>query len=318
MTRVEEIWQDIASTTDRARIFRRVDETHPLSLYAGIDHEGKRVLLLVTKEPPPTLPSPGVVNIICNQRESGEYAIILELGRPDFDEVFGRLCQDLVDATRNATPATGGELLLRRLGRWRKLLEAGQRTTLSEAALRGLIGELWFFQNIASARLGLDAAVQAWVGPLDAPQDFVLGEEVFEVKTCNPAARHVRIASLQQLDAAPLYLVTVWLAAATSETEGAFTVADLVRAIRARVELSPVASTEFALRLAEAGYSDAEDYERMWYRVTHVRCFEVRDDFPRLVQSAIPAGIGDATYSVDLGACVSFEIALGEVKDGCQ
>ena len=177
-------------------VFRRVDETHPLSLYAGIDHDGRRVLMLVTANVPPQLPPPGIVHVVCNQRENGEFAIILQLGRPEFDEVFGRLCQDLVDATRTAVPTLGAEAVLRRLGRWRKLLEVGQRTTLSDAALRGLIGELWFLQHVALRRLGADAAVQGWVGPLDAPQDFIVGEEVFEIKTCTPAASHVTIASL--------------------------------------------------------------------------------------------------------------------------
>src|SRR5262245_20696033 len=102
MMHVEHLWHAIAAATDRTSVFRRVDDTHPLALYAGIDPEGKRVLMLVTKQPPPPLPPPGVVHVVCNQRESGEFAIILQLGRPEFDEVFGRLCQDLVDATRTA------------------------------------------------------------------------------------------------------------------------------------------------------------------------------------------------------------------------
>ena len=135
------------------------------------------------------------MHFVFNQREHGEFAIILQLGRPEFDEVFGRLCQDLVDATRAAVPALGMEALLRRLGRWRKLLEVGERTTLSDIALRGLIGELWFLQRVALRRLGVDAAAQGWVGPLDAPQDFIVGQNVFEIKTCAPPASHVTIAS---------------------------------------------------------------------------------------------------------------------------
>ena len=167
MTRVDELWEAIAATTDRTSIFRRVDETHPLSLYAGIDHDGRRGLMLVTAQTPPQLPPPGIVHVVCNQRENGEFAIILQLGRPEFDEVFGRLCQDLVDATRTAVPALGAEAVLRRLGRWRKLLEVGERTTLSDIALRGLIGELWFLQHVALHRLG---AMLAFAKPGEVPQ----------------------------------------------------------------------------------------------------------------------------------------------------
>lgn len=309
MTRVDELWEAIAATTDRTSIFRRVDETHPLSLYAGIDHDGRRVLMLVTAQAPPQLPPPGIVHVVCNQRENGEFAIILQLGRPEFDEVFGRLCQDLVDATRTAVPALGAEAVLRRLGRWRKLLEVGERTTLSDIALRGLIGELWFLQHVALHRLGADAAVQGWVGPLDAPQDFIVGQDVFEIKTCAPPASHVTIASLAQLDAgdAPLRLVVVWLAVAAAGAKDAFSPAQLAHSLRAAFESTASASTEFALRLAEAGYTDAEEYARMWYHVANVRFYRVRDDFPRLTRAVVPPGVRDATYTIALDACAPFE-----------
>ena len=91
MTRVDELWREIAAQSSRTGLFRRIDETHPLDLYAGIDHQGKRVLLLVTKGTPPVLPPPGIVEVACNQRDDQEWAIIVQLARPDFDELFGRL-----------------------------------------------------------------------------------------------------------------------------------------------------------------------------------------------------------------------------------
>ena len=185
--------------------------------------------MLVTAKSPESLPPPGVVEITCNQRTDQEYAIILQLARQEYDEIFGRLCQDLVDATSDASPANGAEAILRRLGRWRKLLEVGQRTTLSEMALRGLIGELWFLRSVALDRVGVDSAVKGWVGPLDAPQDFVLGEVVVEIKTSSPGAQKVSITSLQQLDAgnAPLYLGVVWLAPADQNAADGFSAAQL-------------------------------------------------------------------------------------------
>lgn len=127
MTRVEELWREVATQSSRTGLFRRVDDTHPLDLYAGIDHQGKRVLLLVAHDTPPNLPPPGIVEVACNQRGDAEWAIIIQLARPDYDEIFGRLCQDLIDITRESTPEQGGEVLLRRLGRWRRLLEVGHR-----------------------------------------------------------------------------------------------------------------------------------------------------------------------------------------------
>lgn len=310
MTRVDELWREIGAQTSRTGLFRRVDETHPLDLYAGIDHQGKRVLLLVVRDAPPNLPPPGIVEVACNQRGDSEWAIIVQLARPDFDELFGRLCQDLIDSTRDAIPETGGEILLRRLSRWRRLLEVGHRKTLSELELRGLIGELYFLQTVAIHRVGPDAAVKGWLGPLAAPHDFLVATSHVEIKTCVPGSNDVMIASLQQLDAGSelLYLGAVSLAPCTNTTADAFTTTILVTDIRQRIETSHTASIEFELRLAEAGYADGEEYTRSWYHIAGIRYFEVRDDFPRLVPNGVPAGIREVTYTIDLGSCRTFEI----------
>ena len=312
MTRVDDLWRDIATQSNRTGLFRRVDDTHPLDLYAGVDHQGKRVLLLVVRDAPPNLPSPGIVEIVCNQRGDAEWAIIVQLARPDFDELFGRLCQDLIDGTRGSTPETGGEALLRRLGRWRRLLEVGHRRTLSGIELRGLIGELWFLRTVALPRLGPQAAVQGWLGPLAAPHDFVVGDLVVEIKTCVPGSTDVMITSLEQLDGGiePLYLGAVSLAPSTSSSADAFTTTMLVTGIRESFESSQSALTEFDLRLAEAGYVDGEDYTRSWFHISGVRYFAVRDDFPRLIPTLVPTGIRDVNYVIDLRACAAFEEEL--------
>jgi len=309
MTSVEQIWQEIGAKSERAGLFRRVDETHPLDLYAGLDLQSKPVLMLVTTEEPPALPPPGIVQVTCNRRASGDFATVLQLVRTEYDELFGRLCQDLVDATRTAPRHGGAEALLRRLGRWRRLLEVGQRATLSDAALRGLVGELWFLDAIAIPRRGVDAAVNGWVGPLDAPQDFSLGGDVIEIKTCMPGTQQVTISSLQQLDAgaAPLYLVVLWLAPADSTTDQAFTPAQLVASLRGAVEMSASAATEFSFRLAESGYTDSDEYDRVWYRVTHVAHFRIQEGFPRLTRIEVPPGLLEATYTINLALCGPYE-----------
>ena len=232
------------------------------------------------------------------------------MARPDFDELFGRLCQDLIDSTRESTPEHGGDVLLRRLGRWRRLLEVGHRRTLSEAELRGLIGELWFLHTVALPRVGADAAVKGWLGPLAAPHDFLLNASLVEIKTCVPGSHDVTIASLQQLDAVgePLYLGVVCLAPATNTTPDAFTTAALVKGIRQGIETSQGATTEFELRLADAGYTDGEEYARGWYYISGVRYFHVLGDFPRLIRTSVPEGVREVTYVIDLRTCARFEV----------
>jgi hypothetical protein len=54
--------------------------------------------------------------------------------------------------------------------------------------LRGLLGELIILKDAIAPRFGNDAAVNGWVGPHDAPQDFLVAGIAIEVKTCAPTA----------------------------------------------------------------------------------------------------------------------------------
>jgi hypothetical protein len=165
---------------------------------------------------------------------------------------------------------------------------------------------------MALPRVGSEAAIKGWLGPLAAPHDFLLDGTLVEIKTSFPGSHDVTIASLQQLDdgGEPLYMGAVTLAPSTSTTPDAFTAAMLVAEIRQSIESSQTASTEFELRLAETGYADDEEYARAWYHISGVRYFRIRDDFPRLVPAGVPLGIGEVTYVIDLRSCSPFEVTF--------
>jgi len=310
-TRIEELWDAVRSQTAEPNVFRRVDEDHPLDLYAGIDHSGDRVLLLVTKAVPDEVPGAGTVTVGVQQREDAEWAVIIRLSRPELAELFGRLCQDLVDTTRSATTDAGAGLLLRRLQRWRRLLEPSQERSLSERELRGLLGELWVLDTLVLPRLGPWPGVQAWLGPLDAPQDFLLDGTLIEVKTVTPGASTIPISSVAQLDASsPLFVGVVTLSPATESTTGAFTPALLLGRVRSAIEASEAATNEFALSLAETGYDENAAYARQWYAVLRTTYCRVDESFPRLTTKDIPTGVLNVVYEVSLDSIRDCEASV--------
>jgi len=315
MTRIELLWAAVADQAREHQAFLRVDDEHPLDLYAGIDHDGRRVLLLVTDREPLHLPPPGAVEVIVHTREDGAWAIIVQLARADLAELFGRLCQDLVETTRGATKHEGAAILLQRLQRWRRLLEPRHERVLSEQELRGLIGELWVLDTIVVPRLGPLAGVQAWLGPQGSPQDFLVDGALLEVKAVKPGSQTIPISSLEQLDAgtAPLWLGLVIVAPSTSASDG-FTPAGLVARIHAALAPDERAGTEFALRLADAGYEEHASYATNEYRVHEVRCFRVTPDFPTLTRATVPAGVVDATYLVGIAACTVHACSFSDME----
>ena len=181
---------------------------------------------------------------------------------------------------------TGGmspaEFLLRRLARWHKLLQM-DRTGLSDAAAKGLIGELLFLQRHAIPHSGIAPAVDGWVGPEGALQDFRISGNLIEVKTCQLGTERITISGVGQLDAdGPLYLVVVVLSPSPQGAPDTMTLCHLVRQLRELIEVDLAAASEFELRLAHARFNDDDKAASVTYMVNDVRAYQVRPSFPRI------------------------------------
>ena len=71
---------------------------------------------------------------------------------------------------------------------------------LSEQEIKGLIGELFFLKNYLIKKIGYYDALEAWIGPSYATQDFVLKNEWYEIKTTSINSQEISISSVEQLD----------------------------------------------------------------------------------------------------------------------
>jgi hypothetical protein len=300
MNSIEEVWSKIADEDTPAGAFRLYDASHPLDLFVGIDPEGRRVLMLVVDQAPEEMPSPGVIELALNQRNDGQFNLLFRLARPEFHELFGRLCQDLAETSRTSDKQNGTARLLLRLSRWRKLLEPGPNQGLTDRQLRGLFGELWFLKTVAMEHFDHLTAIHGWNGPLGTPQDFQLGDGLIEVKTVLPGAHSVSISSADQLEngSTPLQLAVVVIDISQGTSP-----AELVKQLRQELLITPVALTEFDIRLAELGYIDRPEYEQLHFTVQSIRYYPLTEGFPRIILSELPAGISRVTYELDLLQC---------------
>lgn len=299
MKTIEDLWSEISSQQDHAGTFRRYDDTHSLDLFAGFDLDGRRLLMLVTTIAPAELPEPGIIDVSVNRRSDSRFNLLFRLGRPEYQELFGRLCQDLIETSRGADPESGMSVILLRLNRWKRLLESGPRKGLSDIQLRGLFGELWFLRTVAIPGVGALAAVHAWKGPLGAPQDFQLFDGLVEIKTTLPGGHKVTISSAEQMEHgnAPMQLAVYVV-----DPNQGVSVPSLIELIKAELNL-PSAVTEFDLRLAEMGYTVRQEHESVLFTILEARFFQVTEVFPSLTVSTIPVGISAVTYDIDLLHC---------------
>jgi hypothetical protein len=308
MTSIELLWQSLLAAGEHGGA-RRVDETHPCDLYAALSEDGRPGLLLFSDVALPTPPSLSSVEAIANRRQDGRWSLGIWLTVDALRSPFGQLCQDLIDATRMASPESAGGFILARLARWRRLLEGAHAISTSE--LRGLVGELLVLRYCLDIWSPAEV-VDGWVGPLGAPQDFTLPGLLVEAKAVQPGSPIVQISSVDQLDSTGrLVLASVTLATVSAEGQG-FSVGTFVSDLRQHlIDLNaPMAVLEFDARLAAAGYREDDQMSHATFRGDGIRFFEVRGAFPALHRALLPDGVLDATYEIALAACLPFETSL--------
>ncbi len=218
-------------------------------------------------------------------------------------ELFAEMVGDVVGAMDSAAPE--GEVsvlktMLRRVRMWQQFMsrEAGP---LGPEAELGLAGELFFMMLLLDAGVSYENVLSGWVGPDDAPQDFLLGNGAIEVKaTMSSSGFPVKIGSLDQLDdavASPLFLAAVRFAAG----EGGSTLPDMVAEVIRRLVGEPGAADLLQERLMVAGYSEAHagQYSRR-FEPKEMRVLSVSEGFPRLTPGVVPAGVTRALYEINL------------------
>lgn len=265
MKSFEQRWKELHSRPTEP-VFQRVDESHILDFYLGRDICGEPLLLLLTDSKPPTFPMIQSIKISSAIRQDGRWVLILKLVYPELLRVFSHLCEDLVESSRYCEDiANGASFVLYRFLRWKRLLERGKQATLDELALRGLIGELLFMEQMCVLGHGLRESLEAWVGPSGSDQDFRFSNFWYEVKTIRPGSSSIKISSIEQLDAdSEGKLVIVILDTANKIEPDSFTVIELIGRLRQAFSFDPAISLKFEDKLLDVGYIEQSEYSDLF------------------------------------------------------
>lgn len=232
-------------------------------------------------------------------------------------ELFSSMVSDVLGALDVAADSGAPEpkllrVLLGRIVAWQNFMSKGAGPLGSEAEL-GLAGELYFLKLFIQQEMPLAEAISGWVGPEDAPQDFLIGTGAIEVKaTMSSSGFPVRISSLEQLDDAivsPIYLAAVRF----SLGEGGANLPDMIACIEQGLEQDFVSAQLFRERLLSAGYYEvhAGHYTRR-FEPKESRIYLVADGFPRLTSGSVPVGISRAHYEINLDHVDGFLSEFGE------
>lgn len=317
-TRIEELWQESLRQVRAKPLspngFRllRIDPQTSFDIYAGIDASSFVILAIGVHTRPPSIEmESSSLDYFRQQRQDGSWLMVLRLRQLGLEPVFGRLCQDLADAATGVSDEKALIALFRdRLNLWKRLFQEGADGLLQGYQIKGLIAELLVLESILkSGKRGLAETINGWKGPLREDQDFLFSDCAVEVKAISPGGETVLISSLNQLHAiVPISLVVMVLRQATPGELGAVSLNSLIARIEGLIVSNPDVLRVFRERLLEACYVEHEFYDTVLFEDVSRTSFNVTGDFPRLISTAVPAGVVSASYAIALESIGGFKM----------
>lgn len=317
-TSIEGLWEEairqaaLRSIEEHGLHLMRLPEIGRHSIFAGVDASLSPLLAIGTQKRPPSLSvSSSAFDYFRQERINRTWLMILRLrSSVGLGSVFGKLCQDLVDASRTIESETGlVELFQERLTQWENLFAQTSNGLLQLYQIKGLFAELLILKDlIESGRHSISDAVRSWTGPLGSDQDFIFANNAIEVKAIHANSESVGISSLAQLaSTVPIVLALVELRESSEGERGSFSLNQLIASIEELVAREPELLKVFRERLLSACYVEHSHYDSILLQGLRRRLFDVEGDFPRLTPDNVMSGVEAATYKISLRAIERFE-----------
>lgn len=250
------------------------------------------------------------------RNEASGQRLVLSLEKQADRDLFEALCRTLARALESASNSLGSlSIALSHLRRW-KMFMSGRAQHLSAEEVRGLFAELTYLVELIEQR-GATSAVEAWMGPEKSHQDFIYGNTAVEIKSISGAERSsVRISSEDQLETPNDHLfLRIYRLSTLPDSPSAKSLNALIEDVQDRLD-SAEASEGFQSKLVSHGYAPLPEYDDPVFIVSAISTYRVEGEFPRLVRSAISAGVGRVSYDIKLESIEVYECDSDSVFGG--
>ncbi|MBC3843616.1 PD-(D/E)XK motif protein [Streptacidiphilus sp. 4-A2] len=329
MSITEDDWADLEiPQAARGRSTRRLHPESTNDLYIAVTHPGLRRMLVLTGDATAAegvarslsrLAQTAGLELRLNAVSRHEYELQVLLTADELREVFSPLVADIAAASCDA-PTTSAALVaaVERYERWQHLLRSVGKDGLGAETRRGLFGELLVLCDCLLPSLTDVEAVNAWTGPTGTNQDFQLPSVAIEAKTSTAKTMNrIRIASERQLDrtGTPALLLAV---VSLDERRGGSGESLNALVDRTREHLTSVAArVRLDGLLIHAGYlpGHRDHYAEPRYTLRDLRFWNVRDGFPRLVESDLPSGVDECSYQLNTASLDDYLLTADEVTN---
>lgn len=281
----------------RPAYYSRIDNTHILNLFIGLDEHGRKSIELRSHFIPIRVSGTSAIDV--TQYKKPEYNTIrFSLKDDEVSGLFYKFCEDITEQTRGlANEKDGYKAITNRFFQWKKMFVASRNAVLTEPAIMGLIGELLFLKDDLSVRIGLSAALRSWSGQELTHKDFSIDDSWFEIKTISRGNPCVRISSLEQLSSDHEGELVVYALEKMSAEYNGITLNKLVLDI-----LKMFSSQEdkdlFMTKVSIQGYEYNNYYDDFVFELSSKTRYVVNKDFPKLTSADVPRAITKVSYDI--------------------
>lgn len=310
---LNEAWSDLARTPAVSRQYRSrlISSEMPLEIDAGMRAiDDAPCLMLQTELSSEALFELGGMRLSSVPGDRGPL-LVLSLEDGSRRDLFATICADVVCAATLAEKARALNQFLARLDAWRQFLR-DRRDGLSRFETVGLLGELLVLENLLARQ---PSCLDAWKSPIDGLHDFQSSGHALEVKTGLGPSASITISRLDQLDRSGLERLDL-LHVRLVETQGGRSLRDVMAAI-SDLLLDDQSRRAFENAVLRRGLLPGDEVPRRTptVQLRTIDAYSVTDDFPRLLRSALPLAIIEATYTLDIRAISAFSVDMTDVLD---
>lgn len=294
---------------DHLDTYQRVNNTHLLDLYVGIDAAARWTLLLISEYPSPKIVSSRMILVKSGKRSDKKWSLSFSLVDDSYKDMFVLFCEDIVCSSacmKNKEKAT--RFVGKRYKEWREMLANARGNLLSPAEIKGLLGEMYFLKKYLCVQYGAEKAALSWTGPKCLPQDYIIDDTWYEVKTVSSSRTEVSISSIEQLDCVkPGELVVIRADKTSVANTDAVNLNALYKELLAMLP-DDDSRERFSTMLLRYGYYPRPEYEgeECIFEIKAMIRYAVSADFPCIHRCNLPECVTEAKYSLALATIDSY------------
>jgi hypothetical protein len=290
-----------------AERFQRIEKTHPIAWYVGLDECNNYALFAITMTQPKKVNSTEMIKVFIGQRQDGKYGITFSLNEKSNLDLFIHFCSDMVSFTKRASKQeTAADYICSRYLQWLKAFKKNGAHLLSNEEIKGLIGELLFLETKMMPLYGPEKALESWTGIDATDQDFSCDNTWYEVKSTSSGSPSVTIHSVEQLDTRQTgHLVVITLDKTSDADSSKITLNNMIERV---IKLIPekVSQDKLSDRLFDFGYYKDESYDHIGFKFNGMAMYRVDEEFPCLRKNQLPTSVQNVKYGLTLAAIENF------------